>query len=172
MERYQQTDTDTNEIQEGGDIPQVNPLNPAIEAILTMLPFLPCSNHFLIALPLTIAGAVRFKAMTLSHICLSCTAKHQSQQMCLRQIYRKSHQLSYHLSHRIEPINPPSAIYNEIELAKHFFSRRKDVFNLFVFGDIRLHHESAFWVCRGDLLLEVCNELGIDVDNDHIRSSA
>ena len=56
-------------------IPQVNPLNPAIEAMLTMLPFLPVSNHFLIARPLTIAGAVRFKAMTLSHICLSCAAK-------------------------------------------------------------------------------------------------
>jgi hypothetical protein len=53
------------------DIPEVNPLTPAIEAMLTMLPFLPSFNHCLMARPLTIAGAVRFKAMTLSHVFLS-----------------------------------------------------------------------------------------------------
>jgi hypothetical protein len=71
-------------MQMAGDIPQVNPLNPAIEAMFTMLPSLPSSNHCLIALPLTIAGAVRFKAMTLSHISLSCEAKNESQQKYLR----------------------------------------------------------------------------------------
>ena len=53
------------------DIPEVNPLTPAIEAMLTMLPFLPSFSHCLMARPLTIAGAVRFKAMTLSHVFLS-----------------------------------------------------------------------------------------------------
>jgi hypothetical protein len=36
--------------------------------MLTMTPFLPISSHFLMARPLTTAGAVRFRAMTLSHL--------------------------------------------------------------------------------------------------------
>lgn len=61
------------------DIPEVNPLTPAIEAMLTMLPFLSSFSHCLMARPLTIAGAVRFKAMTLSQVCLSYRVEVTSQ---------------------------------------------------------------------------------------------
>ena len=53
------------------DIPEVNPLTPAIEAMLTILPFFSSFSHCLMARPLTMAGAVRFKAMTLSQVSLS-----------------------------------------------------------------------------------------------------
>lgn len=86
------------------DIPEVNPLTPAIEAMLTMLPFLSSFSHCLMARPLTIAGAVRFKAMTLSQVCLSYKLKATGQLLSSTSTYMA-------VDPMLLPSRPPHRIY-------------------------------------------------------------
>lgn len=86
------------------DIPEVNPLTPAIEAMLTMLPFFSSFSHCLMARPLTIAGAVRFKAMTLSQVCLSYRVEATSQLL----FYTST---TWSVAPTLLPSRPPHRIY-------------------------------------------------------------
>jgi hypothetical protein len=90
--------------------------------MLTMLPFLPSFSHCLMARPLTMAGAVRFKAMTLSHIFLSWKMKVTSQLVGHISVPWTTVSRSYHLSHRIKPINSTSTVDHEIKPTKHLLA--------------------------------------------------